>query len=143
MEIVDLNNIIVTNLKKMPTEGGDVLHYLKSSDIGFKKFGEVYFSWIKNNSIKAWKMHKKMTLNLAVPIGKVRFVFYTNSNSELYREEIIGEDTYSRLTVPPCIWFGFQGLSQKPSLLANVANIEHDPDEVNKVDKSYFSFDWS
>ena len=39
-------------------------------------FGEIYFSNINSLCIKAWKKHKIMTLNLIVPIGKVRFVFH-------------------------------------------------------------------
>ena len=75
MENLDVNEIILTDLKKISTNGGNVLHYLKSTDEGFNKFGEVYFSWINKNSIKAWKKHTKMTLNLVVPLGKVKFVF--------------------------------------------------------------------
>ena len=73
---VSLDDIIVTPLKRIPTDGGDVMHALKFSDNGFKGFGEVYFSWIEQGIIKAWKRHQRMTLNLVVPLGEVRFVFH-------------------------------------------------------------------
>ena len=76
MGTVSLNDILVTPLKRIHTIGGDVLHALKSSDTGFNGFGEVYFSWIDQSAIKAWKCHLRMTLNLMVPMGKVRFVFH-------------------------------------------------------------------
>ena len=34
-------------------------------------------SKIKFGKIKAWKFHTKMILNLIVPVGKVKFVFYS------------------------------------------------------------------
>lgn len=119
------------------------MHALKSSDSGYKKFGEIYFSWINPLFIKAWKKHNIMTLNLFVPIGRVRFVFYDKAFPDKYREEIIGEDNYCRLTVPPEVWFGFQGLSDKPSLVANVSDIEHNDNEITKADINEFSFKWS
>ena len=60
----------------------------------------MYFSWINKNSIKAWKKHTKMTLNLVVPLGKVKFVFHNPKQPDVFREETIGEDNYKRLTVP-------------------------------------------
>ena len=40
------------------------------------KFGEVYFTWIKRNYLKGWKFHKKMHMNLTVPVGNVKCIFY-------------------------------------------------------------------
>ena len=47
----------------------------------FKKFGEVYLSHVKYNSIKAWKKHSLANINLTVIKGKVRFVFYDQKNN--------------------------------------------------------------
>ena len=66
------------------------MHVLKSSDRGFEKFGEAYFSCINSCAVKAWKKHTLMTLNLVVPIGKVKFVFHDKNNPDEFREEIIG-----------------------------------------------------
>ena len=84
-----------------------------------------------------------MTLNLVVPVGKVKFVFHDSKDPKIFKEVIIGENNYCRLTVPPGIWFGFCGIYCKPSLLANIADIEHDENEVERVDKEFFSFVWS
>ena len=51
------------------------MRFLKKNELKNWTFGEAYFSKIKFNKIKAWKYHSKMTLNLAVPHGKVKFVF--------------------------------------------------------------------
>ena len=59
-----------------------------------------------------------------------------------FREEEIGVSTYVRITVPPKIWFGFQGMSEKPSLVLNVANLPHDPAEVERKMKEEIYFNW-
>ena len=143
MGVVSLDDILVTPLKRIPTVGGDVMHGLKKSDNGFNGFGEVYFSWIEQGAIKAWKCHQRMTMNLIVPVGEVSIVFHLTKQNNRFRTENIGEERYVRLTVPPGIWFGFQGLSFGYSLLMNVIDQEHDPDEVLRKEISDFDYDWS
>ena len=143
MGVVSLDDILITPLKRIPTVGGDVMHGLKKSDNGFNGFGEVYFSWVEQGAIKAWKCHQHMTLNLVVPVGEVNFVFHLTNKKNIFRTEIIGEERYVRLTVPPGIWFGFQGLTSGYSLLMNVIDLEHDPDEVLRKETSEFDYDWS
>ena len=79
-----IENIIVTKLDQIEVDGGNVMHAMKSTDPGFINFGEAYFSKIGYNKIKAWKRHKKMTLNLVVPYGKIEFVFIENINSSCF-----------------------------------------------------------
>ena len=102
-----LNKIKVTPLKIIKSPLGNVMHALKKKELNNWVFGEAYFSKIKFDKIKSWKYHLKMTLNLVVPYGKVKFVFYS-SREDLFRVIEIGEKQYSRLTVPPKIWFGFK-----------------------------------
>ena len=56
---------------------------------------------------------------------------------------IISKDNYCRLTVPPMIWMGFQGLSDNGSMLLNIASIEHDPMECEKKNIKQIEFDWN
>ena len=121
------------------------MHAMKESDPGFLGFGEAYFSWVALDKVKAWKRHSRMVLNVVVPVGNVRFVFCTPGSSGLpeYRTETIGVEDYFRLTVPPGIWFGFQGLIAPQNLVLNIANIQHDPMEVEHADVGQFDFDWS
>ena len=80
MVAIGLKDILATPLKRISTEGGDVMLALNKSDKGFNGFGEVYFSWVEQGSIKAWKCHQRMTLNLVVPLGEVYFVFELERN---------------------------------------------------------------
>ena len=67
-----------TNLKIISSQEGSVMHSLRESEKDFYGFGESYFSTVEHNAIKAWKRHTKMTLNLTVPVGSVKFVFIYN-----------------------------------------------------------------
>ena len=111
------------------------------TEISFKGYGEAYFSWVKTGAIKAWKQHLRMTMNLVVPVGMVRFVFCDLENNA-FREEEIGVNSYSRITVPPKIWFGFKGLNEQDSLVLNIASIPHDSEEVDRIPISAIPFDW-
>ncbi len=139
---VSLESIKSNSQKRISTLNGDVLHVLKCSDIDFKKFGEIYFSWIEKGSIKAWKKHKRMTMNIVVPFGKVKFVFF-DEDSQTYRNEEIGEDNYLRLTIPPGLWFGFKDMTENRSLITNIADIEHDDNEVERLDINEIKYDWN
>jgi len=138
----NLNNIVITQLSTFDVDGGRVMHGIQKNDTGYVGFGEVYFSYIDVNAVKAWKKHNRMTLNLVVPSGKVRFVFCDPLNDGHYRVEDIGEDNYVRLTVPPGIWFGFQGIAKHPSLVTNVADLKHDVNEVTREEIAAFSYKW-
>jgi dTDP-4-dehydrorhamnose 3,5-epimerase len=142
MDRVNLDDILVTQMKRIPTTGGDVLHAIKQADIGFNGFGEIYFSFVEKGAVKAWKCHQRMTLNLLVPVGEVRLVFHLTSQKNSSRTENIGEERYARLTVPPGIWFGFQGRGSGKNLLVNIANMAHDPKEVIGKPTSDFYYNW-
>ena len=143
MSKISLDDIHVTVLKRIPILGGDVMHVLKNSDFGFNGFGEIYFSWVMPGAVKAWKCHQQMTLNLVVPLGEISFVFHLANQNNSFRTEKIGEKRYVRLTVPPGIWFGFKGGTSCRNLLMNLADIEHDPEEVQRKSLSEINYNWS
>ena len=136
-----LDKIKVFPLKIINVDEGDVMHGFRKSDNGFIDFGEAYFSWINYFSIKGWKKHLHMTMNLIVPVGEVKFVFYCEKKKE-FRVEKIGNTRYSRIQVPPGIWFGFMGCHDPKSLILNIASCEHDPEEVLRFNIDEINFNW-
>ncbi len=136
-----LNKIRITPLKIINSHHGNVMHVLKKKELKKWNFKEAYFSKIKFNKIKAWKFHLKMTLNLVVPIGSVKFVFYSEKNKR-FRIVKIGAKKYSRLTVPPKIWFGFKGISRHESVILNLSNIEHNSKEILRLHKNKIKYNW-
>ena len=140
-----LSGMIKTDLSIIEADSGSVYHGVKITDNGFTDFGEVYFSSVKKDKIKAWKLHKEMTLNLFVPIGSAQFCFIdSREKSKTYNEKfgiILSQNPYLRLTVPPGLWFGFKGISKGLNFICNVADIPHDPDEVLR--KELNEIEWS
>jgi dTDP-4-dehydrorhamnose 3,5-epimerase len=138
-----IDGVLVTPLRIIDTPGGDVMHAMKQSDPGYIGFGEAYFSQVAHGAIKAWKRHREMTLNLVVPVGEVRFVLYDDQEDrQIFQELVLSPSNFSRLTVPPMVWVGFQGLSSEGSVVLNIANLEHDPLEADKQEISQIDYNW-
>ena len=140
-----IKDVLITKLDVIDAPGGNVMHGMKETSIGSSGFGEAYFSQVDKGIIKAWKRHKNMTLNLIVPVGKIKFVLFDDRDESnvRFQEIIISRDNYCRLTVPPMVWMGFQGLSSEKSMLLNIANIEHDPGEVDRLEIDKINYNWS
>ena len=136
-----LSKIKTKPLKIIKSPLGNVMHGLKRNEIKSWRFGEAYFSKIKFGKIKSWKYHLKMTLNLFVPYGKVKFVFYSQRD-HTFRVIEIGEKKYLRLTVPPRIWFGFKGIGKPESIIMSLTNIPHSSKEVLKRKKNFIKYNW-
>lgn len=138
-KILDL--IMVTPLRQIEVSGGDVFHAMRNQDPGYLGFGEAYFSFVESGAIKGWKRHRRMNLNLIVPIGMVEFVFHDPLLNQ-FRRELIGVDRYARITAPPMVWFGFQSTSGSKSLILNVADIPHDPNETDRMNLVDIEYEW-
>ena len=136
-----LDKIKVTPLKIIKLSTGNIMRFLKKNELKNWTFGEAYFSKIKFNKIKAWKYHLKMMLNLTVPYGKVKFVFYSKQDNS-FRVIEIGAKKYFRLTVPPKIWFGFKGIGKSENIILNITNIQHNPKEILRCKRNKIKFKW-
>lgn len=144
--ISNIDGVLLMPLKVIDVSGGDVLHGMKCSDSGYLGFGEAYFSEVEPGAVKAWKRHKKMTLNLMVPLGAVRFIIfddrkYSKSKGK-YQEVILSRNNYCRMTVPPMVWMGFQGIDENTSMLLNIADIEHVPEEADRKEINEIKYEW-
>ena len=144
MDEVNIEGVILTPLKKISHPKGNILHGLKKSDIGFAGFGEAYFSTINNAEIKGWNKHKSMTLNLIVSIGKVTFVIYDDREESRSKGKFfkvtLSQTNYQRLTVPPGLWIAFKGKNSNINLILNIADMEHDPYEIEKLELNQIDY---
>jgi dTDP-4-dehydrorhamnose 3,5-epimerase len=141
-----IEGVFLTPLKQIFHPQGDVFHAMKQSAAGFAGFGEAYCSTINSGEIKAWKKHTEMTLNLVVPVGKIRFVAYddreNSTTNGVFNEFVLSvEENYARLTVPPHVWLAFQGIGAE-NLLLNVANLEHNPNEMVRKTLNEIPYEW-
>lgn len=133
--------IKIYSLKKVKTKGGDIFKVIDNSSRGFSGFSETYFSWVNYGYVKAWKFHKKMTMNLVVPLGRVKFIFF-DTDTKKFLKVIIGKNNYKRIKVEPRVWFGFQGMSKTKSLILNFSNIKFNSKEILRKEKKDINLKW-
>ncbi len=145
-----IQGVEITPRKVIPDDRGKIMHIMKSSDIQFNAFGEVYCSTVYPGVIKGWHLHKKMTLNYIVIKGNIKFVLYDDrSDSATYQqiqEIIIGENQYVMVTVPPYIWNGFKCIGTEEAFVINFTDIPHDTEEIVRMDphkNEIIKYDWT
>lgn len=133
-----INGLEVIPLKKFKDERGMVLHMLRADSAHFEKFGEVYFSFTNPGFVKAWKKHKIMAQNYAVPQGTLKLVIFDDREKSptkgLIQELILNLDNYSLVKIPPGLWYGFEAISDVPAMIVNCATLPHDPSEVESLE---------
>ena len=78
----------LTPLRQIIDERGKVMHMLREDSEIFDHFGEIYFTCTNPGAIKAWHLHKKMTLNCAVIFGQIKCVLYDDRPDSETRGQI-------------------------------------------------------
>ena len=129
-----IKGVKIIEKKIISDNRGKILHMLRNDDKNFKKFGEIYFSSTHAGVVKAWHMHKEMTLNYAVIYGEIKFVLYDARKDSptlgKVQEIFVSPENYVLVTVPPMVWNGFKSIGGKSSIVANCATLPHNPDEI-------------
>jgi dTDP-4-dehydrorhamnose 3,5-epimerase len=147
--VAPIEGVRVTPLRRIPDERGAVLHMLRCDAEHFERFGEIYFSTVNPGAIKAWHIHREMTLNYAVPVGMIKLVLYDDRAESPTRgtvqELFVGDLDYCLVTVPPMVWNGFKGIGTGSALVANCATVPHSPDEIERADPFTpdIPYDWA
>ena len=117
---------------------GKILHMLKKNDISFRKFGEIYFSYVFPFKVKAWHLHKKMTLNYVAVYGKIKLVMYDDREKSKSRgiieEFFLSNEEHCLITIPPMVWNGFCSMNNDLAILANCSDIPHNKNEIVRLD---------
>ena len=137
-----LNSLIegvqIIKKKVITDDRGKILHMLKNTDDDFKKFGEIYLSYVNPKKIKAWHIHKKMTLNYIAAYGKIKLVLYDdrdNSKTKGTLQELtLSNDNHLLVSIPPMIWNGFTSADDNLAVLANCSDIPHDKNEIIRIE---------
>ena len=83
-----INGVQINPLRQIPDERGKVMHMMKAEDAVFSSFGEIYFSRVYPGAVKAWHLHDRMTINYAVPHGKIKLVLFDDRADSSTKGEI-------------------------------------------------------
>jgi dTDP-4-dehydrorhamnose 3,5-epimerase len=144
-----IEGVLVHPLRQIPDERGKIVHMLRCDDPHFERFGEIYFSVVNPGVIKAWHLHKEMTLNYAVVSGMIKLALYDERPESPTRGEVqelfIGDSHHVLVRIPPGVWNGFKGVGVTPAIVANCSTIPHDPAEIVRMDplRNPIPYDWA
>ena len=145
---MNIKGVIISELKVIKDNRGKVMHMMRNDSKVFKSFGEIYFSTIYKNAIKAWHLHKEATLNYACVSGEVKLVLYDDRKDSdsrgIYQEIILTPENYFLVTIPPNIWNGFKGFAESESIIANCLDLPHNEKEMVRLDvkDNRFKYHW-
>ena len=134
--------------KQIFDERGKIMHMVRNDDPNFTKFGEIYFSYTHPNTVKAWHLHKKMTVNYVCVFGKIKLVLFDDRAKSKTKGEIqeifLTTENYCLVSVPPLVWNGFKSIENESSIIANCSDIPHDSNEMIRKPSNdkYFNYDW-
>ena len=143
-----IEGVRIIQKKQILDERGKIMHMMRNDDINFRQFGEIYFSVTYPNVIKAWHLHKKMTVNYAIVLGKIKLVLFDDREKSKTKGKIqeifLSDENYSLIEIPPMVWNGFKSIANEKSVLANCSDIPHNSDEIIRKDYKdpYFPYNW-
>jgi dTDP-4-dehydrorhamnose 3,5-epimerase len=132
---------VIEGLRRIPLtvrvdHRGAILPMLRADQPHFERFGEIYFSLVHRGQVKGWNLHRRVTCNLAVVAGRVRFLFVDGRTESASRgdseEQLLSRDDYALLVVPSGLWISFRAEGSEDGLVANCATEPHDPAEVER-----------
>jgi dTDP-4-dehydrorhamnose 3,5-epimerase len=144
----NIEGLSVRKLKQIKDDNGMVMHMLKNRSDKLSNIKEVYFSLTYVNQVKAWKRHQKMSQQITVPMGEIKLVVYddrVNSKTKGVVQELrVGIEHYDLIKIPPMVWYGFHCVSSTDALIVNCPDLEHDPEEVDRLSSgdSYIPYEW-
>lgn len=144
-----IDGVILTPLRQIFDERGKVMHMLREDSSVFSRFGEIYFSCTHPGVVKAWHLHKEMTLNYAVISGEIKFVLFDDRHESRTRGEVqeffISPENYMLVTVPPMVWNGFKCIGTSTSIVANCSTLPHSAEEIERrlPTDSRIPYSWS
>lgn len=133
-ELIDGVGII--QLKVIPDERGRLGEILRSDDILFRKFGQVYFTTTYSDVVKAWHFHKKQWDNVICIKGCIKLALYDNRDDSPTKGNVnqfyIGEHHPLLIAIPPGVYHGWMCVSDDEAYIINIPSEVYDysnPDE--------------
>lgn len=133
-----IDGVSIAPRRTIPDERGAIFHMLKRTDAEFREFGEIYFSCGYPGVVKAWHIHKEMTLNNFCVVGMIKLVLYDGRHGSptegALTEIFMGEQNRLLVTIPPGITNGYKAYGGSMAILANCATMPHDRNELIYID---------
>jgi dTDP-4-dehydrorhamnose 3,5-epimerase len=125
-----IDGVLICEIDEISTGSSTVFKFIEEHSLGFVDFAECYMTEVLPGSVKAWKYYDRMTQNVCVPVGAVKFVIYddrdgSRTNGIVNEFHLERTRKFARLTIPPRLWYGFGSLCASTSIIVNVIDVPH------------------
>ena len=125
----------------IPNKKGKIVKLFHEKIGNFKYPKEVYFSYVKYNKIKGWKLHKKQTTIISVISGKIKIVFY-DKKKNFIKEFILSGKSLHQIIIPPNVWYAFKGLDKKDNIICSLINFSYSDLEQKTIELNQIHYNW-
>jgi dTDP-4-dehydrorhamnose 3,5-epimerase-like enzyme len=127
---------ILIRLQVINNKNGNIIKFISKKNQYFKGFGEIYFSKIKKNHSKGWRIHKKNYSLLKIISGKIiiKTIFFYKKKI-IKKNFLISSKKNVALLIPPKIIFNLISIDSI-SVIQNFSNNVHKKNEYAKFNKN-------
>lgn len=126
-----LEGVNVKQLKIIPDDRGRLMEILRRDEKLFMEFGQVYMTTAYPGVVKAWHYHKKQTDHFTCVAGRIRLALYdARPDSKTFKgveEYELSLEAPILVQIPPLVYHGFKGVSDKESIVINTPTYPYDP----------------
>lgn len=162
-----IHGVEVHPLRVFSDERGAVMRMMRRDDPAAQEFhfGEIYFSAVHPHMVKAWHLHRYMTLHYSCVAGRVQLALFDDREDSptrgmvntLHLEGWPDFKDYILVRIPPFVWNGFRSVPRQiesagggfnavigEAIIANCADLPHDPEEIERMAPEDFplNYDW-
>ena len=99
---------------------GNIIKFFDFNKIFLKKFEEIYFSEVKKNYFKGWKLHKKRNQIMTISAGTIDFFFKNKINGKISKIRMSYPNKIFLLFIPKNTFYCFKCLSKKNAMIVNI-----------------------
>jgi len=107
-------------IKIIKNPKGNIVKFVNKNQLPFKKFGEIYFSEIKPNTIKNWKYHENRNQYLTIVEGSVVFFFKKKIKGKIKKILLKYPNKLNSIFIPKKYFYKFKCISKKKSIIVNI-----------------------
>ena len=145
-----IEGVKIKKLKVIPDDRGFLMEMLRNDDGVFERFGQVYLSVCKPNTVKGWHYHKKQVDHFVVVKGNAKVVLYDlrddSQTKGKVEEHFLGEKSPILLKIPTNVLHGITPMGNEPCYLINIPTEKYNYEKPDEFRISHTSkeipYDW-
>ena len=137
-----IEGVQTKQLNVIPDDRGRLFEILRRDDEIFTEFGQVYLTTNYPGVVKAWHYHKSQRHDAVCCVsGMIQLALYDPREDSPTRGEVneffIGEHRMMAVSIPPFVYHGWKGISDRESLVISVVSEPYNPQQPDEYRLPY------